>query len=205
MISDFDLLTWTCGIHVAILPFALLGLHRYTDRSSYCSKFLDDTNKFLLQLRSSVTRSLDSFISPVFDRSVSEPRIITTEFYAERQINPVGSEAYRQALRAFIDSDSGPLADYGFIFRARNRWSKWARVLSWIVLSLALWEAVCAAVFGVLGKLIGVQIPEIIAKSSFAPTAILVFSVFLCLGMMLHYNDIISKKEAIYHDIYVRE
>jgi len=188
-----ELLSVTTTIHVGLLPVTLVGLYRYTDRYSLFTKSVGHPEDLHEKLRGAIAEALESALMPVFERANAEPRIVTTTSYTERAMNPVGSEAYKAAVRGFIDSRVGFIVVYGRCLRARECWSFWARLVSWIVLGLAIWETLCSACFGLAGRLFDVTISDTLAGLSFAPTTVLVTAFFFANILMLRHHDAIDR------------
>jgi hypothetical protein len=190
-----DLISWALGAHGVILPLSLVALYRYSDRTDMFAKAVGDMEGLADRMRAGITSALEDELNPVFEQAEGEPRTVTMEGYSERPTNPVGSDRYRQALRRFIDANAKALVDYVCVGHAKKTWCLWARFLSWAVLSLAFWQAICVAILGVAGKLIALEIPETAVKLSFLPSALLIVLFFLCQGVLLRQHDIIHESK----------
>jgi len=196
-----EILTWALGIHGVVLPFSLFGLYRYSDRTELFTKTVGDTDDLLDRMRGTVAAGLEEELRPVFERSDGEPLIVTPKQYTERPTNPVGSEAYREALRRFVDGKAQVLVDYVRTHKARRVWCSWARMLSWIVLILAFWQVLCLAGLGLVGKLFAVEIADWAVKWSFGPTVVLVGLFFVCQGVMLRQHDVIHDSKSRHYNL----
>jgi len=192
---------WALSVHALVLPFSLVALYRYSDRTTIFAKSVADTDDLLQRMRIRIVSSLDGELGTVFERADSEPRLVTLDGYSERSTNPVGSEVYREALRRFVDGSVGVVVDYGELFRARARWCTWARILSWAVLILAIWEFVCVSSMGLAAKVFVLELPYVLTRLSFAPTIFLVIAFFCCQAMMLRQHDLIHEKKNRYHTL----
>jgi uncharacterized integral membrane protein len=197
--SDFQ--AWTLGVHVILLPFSLVALYRYGDRTSIFAKSLGDTDDLLQKMRARIASALGDELSSVFERADAEPRLVTLEGYSERSTNPVGSEVYREAIQHFIEGSVRIVVDYGELLRARARWCVWARILSWDVLLLAIWEFGCVGSVGLATKFFVLELPLRLTKFSFAPTGFLIIAFFCSQAMMLYQHDFIHEKKNRYHTL----
>lgn len=186
-----DMLAWGLGAHAVVLPLSLAGLYRYSDRSNLFKKSLGDTDDLLARMRTKVASAIEEELAPVFRRAEGEPRIVSPHGYSERPTDPVSSDAFREAIHRFVHSEVDALADYEQVYRSRNRWCHWARMLSWTVLVLSFWEVVCVAVLGLLAKFFGIQIADGVVAGSFAPTTVLVLNFFICKAVLLRQQDVI--------------
>lgn len=187
-----DLFSWAWGVHGVVLPLSLAGLYRYSDRSTLFSKTLGDTDQVLGRVRRQVATALEEELAPVFQRAEGIPRIVSPHAYAERPADPVRSDAFREAIQRFVHSQVNALAAYTRMYRARIRWARWARLLSWTVLALSLWEALCLALLAIR-TVYDLQMPEALVEWSLAPTTILVLAFFGCHAGLFRQHDVIHE------------
>ena len=191
-----DLLSWALGVHGVILTLALAGLYRYGDRGNMFKITLGDTDEMLGRIRLKIAIALEEELVPVFQRGQSAPRIVSPDGYSERPIDPVRSDAFREAVHRFIHSETNALVEYRQVYRARNQLCFWARILSWAVLGLSLWEAVCLAVLGIFGKVYSVQMPEAAIGGSLVPTTAMALAFFCCQAGLFRQHDVINDHKA---------
>jgi hypothetical protein len=191
-------LLWGFSAHGVVFPLSLIGLYRYGDRTEFFAKAVGDSGELLVRIRGRVAEELDRELTPVFQDSDGEPSTVGPDDYSERGTNPIGSEAYREALFRFIEAEAGTIVDYGRTCRARRRWCSWARFLSWNVLALAFWEVLCVALFGGATTLFELQIPAHIVRWSFGPTAVLVVFFFVSQAILLRNHDVIHDSKNRY-------
>lgn len=193
-----DMLVWTFGVHSVVLPISLIGLYRYSDRRERFAKAIGDTTELLARMRRRIATALEKELAQVFQRTEGEPRIVSPAGYTERPINPVHSDAFREAVRRFVDSDILVLVDYRQAYGAHNAWFSYTRALSWTVLGLSFWEAICVAFLGLAEKIFSIKAPDALAAWSLAPTAILIMVFFLCHVGLLRQSDVIHAKKRQY-------
>lgn len=197
-----ELVTWTLGVHGTLATLSLVGFYKYGDRTSMFGKCLSDVEDLLLRMRRRIAIDLGEELEPVFERAEGEPTLVLPSSYTEHATNPVGSDAYREAIRRFADQGgSTVLADYGRTLHAKAQWSTCARQLSWTMLVLLVWEIACAALFGVAGKMVGIDIAECVPKWSFAPTGVFVLAFLWCQAWLLRHHDVIQASKAKYDDV----
>ena len=190
-----DMLAWTLGVHGVTFTISLAGLYRYVYKSM-STKILADTDDLLGQMNRKVATAIEEEIAPVFERAESEPRIVSPHGYSERPIDPVHSDAFREAIRRFLQAKTPALVEYRQVYQAREKWYHWSRNLNWIVYFLSAWEIVCLAVLGLGDKIYSVKFSEIVIDFSFLPTAVLIFLFFLCKGVLLHQHNVINDKQT---------
>ena len=196
-----DAVAWALGAHGVILSFSLVGLYRYSDRSSLFTKSLADTDELLSLMRRQVATAIEDELAPVFDRAESEPQIVRPAVYTESPVNPVSSDAFREAVRRFVHSDVAALVDYVRVYRARSAWFFWARLLSWTVLGLSFWEVLCVASLGLTASPFSIEMPEFMASWLFVPTAVLILAFFMCQAGLLHRHDVIHDNKNRYTEL----
>ena len=193
-----DTLAWVLGVHSVVLPFSLVGLYRYSDRSTLFTKAIRDTDELLAGMRRQIAISIENELTLVFQRAEGKPLIVSPHGYTERPINPLRSDVFREAVQRFVDSDVAALVDYSQVSRARNTWFFWVRVLSWAVLALSCWETLCVAILGLVGTVLGVEMPHSVTIGSCAPTAMLVAIFFSCHAGLMRQDDVIHDKKHRY-------
>ena len=196
-----DLITWVLGVHAVVLPLSLTGLYRYSDRSAFFARALGDTDALLLRMRRRVATAIEDEIRPVIERAGGEALIVSPTGYVERPVDPVSGDAFREAIHRFLHSDATALVDYGRLYRARNKWCSWARTLSWTVLTLGFWEALCLFILGFVGTLLNAPIPDAIVACSLGPTAVLVAAFFSSHAGLLHQHDVIHDNKNRYPEL----
>ena len=196
-----EVLVWILGVHGLVLPLSLIGLYRYSDRRELFAKAIGDTDDLLARMRQRITTALEEKLDQVFQRAEGEPWIVSPTGYTERPINPLHSDAFREAVRRFVDSDIPVVVDYRQAYEARNAWSYCSRALSWTMLGLSFWEVVCVAVLGLANKVSSVTMPDTLIFLSLAPTTILIVAFFLFHVGLLHQNDVIHAKKNQYPEL----
>lgn len=198
-----NLSSWVVGVHIAMLPFAFVGFYRYGDRTELFSKSVGSMDEMLAGMRRGIRASLEQSLAPVFSGGGTEPTVIVNPnpTYSERAQNPLGTEAFREALGKFLEGESDFLAHYREVLRARTSWCSWAKHTTWVVIAFAVWEVFCAAGFGLVVKLGGVVVPSWCMLGSFAPSSALVALFFVChIAMTIQHNRIHEHKSR-YHSI----
>ena len=196
-----DAVAWALGAHGVILSFSLIGLYRYSDRSSLFTKSLTSTDELLLCMRRYLATSVEDELAPVFDRAESEPQTVQPSVYTESPAKPVSSDAFCEAIRRFVHSDADILVDYGRVCRARSAWCFWARLLSWTVLGMSCWEVLCVSILALTTSPFSVKIPESMSIWLFVPTALLTITFFSCQAGLLHRHDVIHDNKNRYTDL----
>jgi hypothetical protein len=188
-----DIINLALTFHASVLACAIAAYYKYGDRTEVFSKSLQGTDLVLVRIRQKITEDLTKSLKPVFESAGSVPTLIVPDsVYLERSLNPVGSERYLEGIREFVEHSSDSLSTYRSVFLARHGWCVWARVLSWSILILAIWQA-AATGFIAFGCTLGeIQVPSWIIKASFLPTALASFSCFSALPFLLFHHDRIS-------------
>jgi hypothetical protein len=195
-----DLMTWALTAHTVILPAAILGFYRSSDRSDRFAKSVGIKDDQLSKMRSVITCALEDHLEPVFLRADSEPILVLPDAYRERAVNPVGSERYREALRAFIDANIPTVAEYGRACRAKRQWHRWAIRQDCLTLGLVIWEIICVGLLGSAEPLFKLQLSDFVTKITFGPTILLIISFVVCQIILLRQSVVIDENTQRYHD-----
>lgn len=196
---------WTLGVHATILPFAMVALYRYSDRTQLFSKTVGDMDGALTRMRRRVASALQDSLRPVME-DTEDPTLLLDSSgndvsYRSRATDAVDSERFREALLSFMDSHCESLAHFQELLRARNNWCYCARRLSWCVLALTVWQILAIAVVGLVDKLFQVTLPFCFLLLSFFPTAFLVGALFLFLALCMWHQDRIHDHKSRYYDL----
>lgn len=166
-----DLLT----IHGAALTAAMTGYIWYSDRSERFEKSFRGLTDTLDSLRRQVTESLAEHLRPVFDNPGSVASVIVDpsgNHFAQSPINPVESEAYREAIMSFVHGKPSSLIDLKSLIQIRDKWLFWARTMSWTILLTLVAEVVLTAGIFIAGKMMSLPIEVNTGIGSLLPTCV---------------------------------
>lgn len=210
--TDFDPESWSLGVHGTLAVLSLGGYYKCGDRTEAYSKIAGELEQLLDSLRVRICGQLERELEPVFERAPGNPRfsrqrefgpqLLLPNGYSEQAASPVGSDAYREAIRSFLASGGGDLLDSHWgLRRAVHRWCDAAKALSWVLLGGLAWELICCGALGLLSKLIGVGLPSWFNGWSFLPTALCAFAFIAALASALWNHDIIMNHRRQYRDL----
>lgn len=184
-------------IHGSILAVALAAYYKYGDRADVFSKSLQGAEALLKRLRSNISSDLARHLEPVFRSPGSLPSPILTPHestYVEHPVNPVGSERYRESIRTFLEEAAGSIADYRSVVRACDAWCFWARVRSWAIIFLLMWQFLAVVLLFVL-MLIDNIFPDSVIYATFIPSILSGFVAMISLPFIeIHHNTIIRSR-----------
>lgn len=187
--TDFDPVVWTLSVHGTLAVLALAGHRHYSDQPHRLKVVDEGVDPLLVRLRAHMGDSLAELLTPVFRRapgafkfestSQDSPLLLPVGF-TEEPSSPVGSEAYNEAIRRFLEAggDSSTSMHWA-LCRARDRWCFCSCTLGWMSLLLLIWELACSALFGVGALLAGIKLPNWATAWSFLPTGCLVLAVIV--------------------------
>ncbi len=188
------------GIHAAILLAALAAYYKYGDRTEMYAKSLQGTDNLLRLLRQGIATELTDSLAPLLANPAPVSRVIGfgVESYGERPANPLSSEAYRERVQEFVETQSGAMVDCRSLVLLRSAWCFWAKFLSWALLSLIAWQLVTAGVLGLLDRIAGVPVPESMIRWAGAVTALGIVACLFPLPFLLHRHDRIHELRTRY-------
>ena len=169
-----DLIDTLLKVHGAIAGLALVVFYTYSDRTDGFGTSLKGITSVIAEMRRRIVAELSKRLDPVFQSPGSDPSPLFDaggNTYVEHSVNPVGSEAYREALRDFLEGHSEAMADYRSLTVACNAWCFWAGVFSWLVLGLFVWQViVVGSVF--LDKVSAWTLPDGLNCAFWVPTVL---------------------------------
>jgi hypothetical protein len=169
-----DLINTLLTAHGTLAGLALVVFYTYSDRTDGFGTSLKGITSVIAEMRRRITAELGNRLDPVFQSPGSVPSPLFApdgNTYVEHSVNPVGSEAYREALRDFVESHSESMADYRSLTVACSAWCFWAGTFSWLVLGLLVWQViVVGSVF--LDKLSVWTLPDGLNCAFWGPTVL---------------------------------
>jgi hypothetical protein len=183
------------------------GLPRYSERADIHAKAVQETEELLLKIGQRITNRLEDTLGDLFrEDEAGAPTVIIsgegsqplTPSYRERVASPLGSDRFREAVRAFMEGNTEPIIHYRSISDAHTKWCRWAQGRRWGVYLLALWEVVCAGTLGVLGSIAGWGVTNQQVLWSFFPTSVLVLWFFMSEFMLIRQQDVIDDRRNRY-------
>jgi hypothetical protein len=197
-----ELLNYCLSIHGALLLAAVLAYYKYGDRTDILQKSRGDTERFLGGLREKVILDLGEALDTLMRESGTNPSISPFDnSYTERPTSLADSEAFRETLRDFIESDVKAIADYKIALSAFQSWCGWFKRISWSILLLIIWELICIALIGVLDKVFSVELPNLAIQLTVLPSSVAVAFIITCVFKMLVRHDKITEKKEKYRAI----
>ncbi len=188
-----ELVNVALSIHAPLLLAALAAYYKYGDRTELLSKSLQGTDGVLSRMRREIADELGESLRPILENPGTVPTVVGNETYTERPVNPVGSELYRSTIRNFVEDNSNSLLDCRSLRSARDAWCFWARILSWSILGLLLWQAIATGSLALFDKVLEFAVPDQFIKFSAIPTAVGVIASLAPLPFLLKWHDVINK------------
>lgn len=199
-----DLINIALSVHVAVLFGALAAWYKYGDRSDVLAKSLEGTETVLSRLRMMISDELLQAIKTVLSTVPTNPQAILgpdgkNPIYSEKVSNFLESEAFRQAIRDFVDLKADMISDYRVLMRARTTWCFWARILSWSILVLIVLQMLFLTGHGFIDKILGSPLPNWCIHGSLTITVFVVLFVFcLPFPLLLRSHDTIIQQKVKY-------
>jgi hypothetical protein len=144
-VDHVNLIANCLTLHSVVGGTALAVFYYYSDRSDSTIGPLNSTSTVLAELRRRISNDLQTRLEPIFQSPGSVPTpLITLDggTYIEKPVNAVGSEAFRERVREFLDSTADHLDDYRQLLAARRNWCRWSIRLSWLLIALLVWQGI---------------------------------------------------------------
>lgn len=195
--SVSDALNFVLGIHGAVLVLVIAAFYRYGDRTEVLDRSLKGAEEVLEKIRKQLADELGESLSEILEDTADIA--VSFESYTELRGNPVGSEAYKNCMQEFVETALNTMIDCRAMRTARDSWCFWARILSWSIVSLLIWEVVALGILGALDKLVGIPMSERLVDLSLLPTAAGVFVAIGTLPLLLKHHDVINEFKVKYN------
>jgi hypothetical protein len=142
-------------VHGAIAAACLFAYHKLGDED--IAKSLQGFDRVYTTLKQSISDALSDQVSPVFreafERAIQPSVIVNAQGVPTTSITTAGfdvtkGEAYREALRAYVEGTSEELTAAVVFHEAKEDWFNRARRLSWMLMGTALYNAAVCWLFG---------------------------------------------------------
>jgi hypothetical protein len=174
--------------HGAVWVAAAAAYYKYGDRTDLFEKAVRGNRSARQSIRDSVASDLGKQLQPVIRNAagVRSSLLDAAGAYIEQSIDVTESEPFYQAIRDFVSASASALLDYKLILQATERWRIWARRLSHCILALVAWETfmLAAAVLILVLADLTMTANKWLTIASFAPTAVAVLLLFVCLAVV---------------------
>lgn len=194
-----ELVNLTLGIHGSVLIAAIAAYYKFGDRTEVMNRSLSGTDTAMQQIRRRLSAELIATLRPIFEPPGIIQSVIVnpaSPAYAERATHPLDSERFRESLRLFVEVNSETMVDCQLLARCRSAWLFWARVLSWSIVLLLIWEVLVVGALAIIDKASGVTLPDSLIRWLAAPTGLLAICCLVPLPCLLWHHDRINKIRA---------
>jgi|GEM_PF-5797330 len=137
-----NLLNLVAAVHGTVIGLSFVAIFQCGSWSSRFRTWLEDINKGIDELRREIAFELAEKLQPVFEKAgniISE--ILNPDGgYCEKQVNPAGSEEYRNAISDYVEKSTGKLISWRLLYIIRKANLFWASYLSWSITAILIVE-----------------------------------------------------------------
>jgi hypothetical protein len=159
-------------------------------------KSLDGTKEALNELLAYLGRALADAVKPTIQQILDEQGVKqadgTLNVPPDALLEEFRGENFQDEVSAFVTSDLEAMISYKVLIVARDRWSRWARRISWGVYIFLAVEFIFMLWFGLDNRVLNHPVSLSIAVASFTVSSIVFAFCILCAGVMLRCHDKIS-------------
>lgn len=193
-----ELVNLALGVHGSVFVGSLLAFYKYGDRTETTEKSLRGTTGLLEDIRNKIELSLTEHLRIVFERAESTPTVTldnNSSTYIETLTNPTGSEAFREEIADFLADEVTTVADYVEVRKFKCNYCLWSRRLSWSIVFLIIWQALCCGSFLIIDIFGGYTLPDWSFLVLSSPTILLfVLAIIAIVFLMLEHDRIENQK-----------
>lgn len=173
-----------------LLVGAVAAFYKYGDRTDLAEKSLRGAKEAENELCAYLGRALADAVKPTVERIIPLGGVLNTT--REALLEEFRGENFQDDMSAFVTRDLDEMVSYRILVHARERWSWWAKRISWGVYTFLGIEAVSTVWFGFCNRILNRPVSWTVAVASFTISAIVFAFCFLCAGVMLRCHDKIS-------------
>ena len=128
----------------------------------------------MVRLRTKLGARLSSLLKPVFENTdvvvIGEILDLDGDPIRQEQVNPTGSENYRNALDKFVDDKYDAVIDFRIIKISLLAWESAVCIRSWTILSVLSWQIIALVTISLTEKVIESPIGIPLLISSVVPS-----------------------------------
>ena len=169
---------------------AVAAFYKYGDRTDLAEKSLRGAKEAENELCAYLGRALADAVKPTVERIIPLSGVLNTT--RDALLEEFRGENFQDDMSAFVTRDLDEMVSYRILVHARERWSWWAKRISWGVYTFFGVEAVFTVWFGFCNRILNRPVSWTVAVASFTISAIVFAFCFLCAGVMLRCHDKIS-------------
>ncbi len=148
------------------------------------------------ELRAYLGRALADVVKPTIQQILAEQAVVqsdgTLNVPPDALLEEFRGENFQDNVSSFVTRDLDEMVSYRMLILARDRWSWWARRISWGVYLFLAVEFVFTIWFGLDSRVINHPISLLVAVASFTISALVAGFCIFCAGVMLRCHDKIS-------------
>lgn len=155
---------------------AIAAFYRVGERSTTvpaARKYIRDS---LERLKTKLRSRLSTLLRPVFENTdvvvIGEILNLDGEPIHQEQVNPVGSENYRNAIDKFVDDKYDAVIDFRIIKTSLRAWESAICIRSWAILAVLAWQILALVIVSLFEKVLGSPVPTELLVASGVPSFI---------------------------------
>lgn len=165
---------------------SLAAWYKYGDRTEIVAKSLQGTKEALDELRIYLARSLGGVLLPLIKEMIKDRRT------ADELATALSGEQFQDAISEFVNQEIDEMVTYRRLLHARQRWSIWARKLSWAIYLLMCAEGLFLCFFFLWGQVFSHTVGKVWFACSLSISVLITIRCVYCFGLMLYFHDQIS-------------
>ena len=173
---------------------AIAAWYKYGDRTDLAEKSLRGTKEAEDELCAYLGRALADAVKPSVERIIQNSLQLdgALNITPDALLEEFRGENFQDDMSSFVTRDLDEMVSYRMLVHARERWSWWAKRISWGVYTFFGVEAIFTVWFGLYNRVLNRPVSWTLAVASFTISTIVFAFCFLCAGAMLRCHDKIS-------------
>lgn len=182
------------GFNGTVLVIGLTAFYKCHDRTGMFEHSFKTHPLLLQKIKEKIFTQLSLAIKPLFTQPRDAAIKIICSFepggsaWQEGSVDTQETEAYRNALNAFVNDNIGALAVYRNVSTMINKCSFWADYLSWSIFALLVVQLLSMLVFGVIDKVCGKCIEDHYIITFLFLQVVMIVNCLLPLPFSLYYH-----------------
>ena len=184
-----------------------VGFFLYSDRTDGIIGALKGTETTRTEMRRRIVNDLGDALKPIFLDPFEPSLILGTDggpidrsSYSERATNPIDSEAFKEAIKDFVDDSHNAITDYRSLSLACAGWCYWSGLASRLLFLLILWQAVCLAAV-LFDKYGSYTLPDWLIIVGSTLSGVLVIAAAVCIFIRIFHYARVARLRLIHGEL----
>jgi hypothetical protein len=183
-------------VHGTILGAATTIVISFREHAKFVMEMNDKCKAIVQAIRYQICEDLKAYLRPVFHGREVVRTVEILDYNGDpwitREVQPDGTEAFRNAISDFVRTNTDAVDDYRRVTRWVSIWKWWTGFTFWLALGMLLWQALAFIAIAACDKTSKDYLKDHWLLVSFTPAAIAILLFCLAQAITMMANSRIA-------------